>query len=44
MEDILVATAARPQGAHFDEKLEDRQPQCRVVPVPASPEVLVQPN
>src|ERR1700733_5625233 len=36
MGDILVATAARPQGAHFDEKLEDRQPhaawcQCQLV-------------
>jgi hypothetical protein len=26
MEDALVATAARPQDAHFDDKLEERQP------------------
>src|SRR5260370_42148953 len=29
MEDILVATAARPQDAHFDERLEGRQHQWR---------------
>jgi len=27
MEDALVATAARPQDAHFDDKLKERQPQ-----------------
>jgi hypothetical protein len=26
MEDALVATVALPQDAHFDEKLEERQP------------------
>jgi hypothetical protein len=29
MDDILVATAARPQGFHFDERLGERQQQMR---------------
>ncbi len=31
MDDILVATAARPQGFHFDERLGERQQQ---MPIP----------
>jgi hypothetical protein len=28
MEDTLIATAARPQDTHFDEKPEERQSQA----------------